>query len=48
MPLAGLKVEVLYLQIDEALSAARVVDPELRLVDIVGPRLLDQVRLTLD
>ena len=43
LPLVRLKVEIICLVLDVAFTCVRVVDPQLRSVDLVGARLLDQV-----
>ena len=46
--MAGFDVEVIYFQFDEPFTGARVIDPQLRLVDLVVSGLLDPVRFAID
>ena len=48
LPLPRLEVEIICLVLDIAFTCVGVIDPQLRSVDLVGARLLDQVRLALD
>ena len=48
LPLARLKVEIICLVLDVAFTCAGVVNKQLRMADLVGARLLDQIHFALD